>query len=103
MTRAVLLYLFVCIVSLLRALVMPFALPFRSAGYRDNYYLAEDQAWNTVLNGEPDEAISARSHRRGWKRTERFINWLFRDDMHCAMAYVAEMIGTQNASEYRNG
>ena len=26
---------------------------------------------------------------------------LFRDDMHCAQAYVAEMAGTQNAPIYR--
>lgn len=39
--------------------------------------------------------------RNGWKRTERLINCLFRDDMHCAQAYVAEMIGSQNASIYR--
>ena len=48
-----------------------------------------------------DETISAASHRRMWKRTERFINWLFRDDMHCAKAYIAELVGSQNNKEYR--
>lgn len=50
-----------------------------------------------------DETISAWAHRKHRKRTERFINWLFNDSNHCAQAYVAEMTGTQNAQEYRNG
>lgn len=47
-----------------------------------------------------DETISAAAHRNGWKRTERFINWLFHDPMHCAKAYIAEMDGTQNDPIY---
>lgn len=46
--------------------------------------------------------ISAMAHRRGWKRLERLINCLFRDEQHCAMAYISEMNGEQNAQEYRN-
>lgn len=70
--------------------------------YPKRVLIAIDQLLATVLFGTmPDETISAMAHRRGWKRTEAFINWLFRDDMHCAMAYIAEMIGTQNAREYR--
>ncbi|MFM7008239.1 MAG: DNA helicase UvrD [Betaproteobacteria bacterium] len=64
--------------------------------------IAVDQLANTLLGGFADETISARAHRNGWKRTERFINFLFQDDQHCAMAYVSEMRGTQNAQEYRN-
>lgn len=37
----------------------------------------------------PDEMVSAMAHRRGWKRPERLIKWLFCDDMHCAQAYIA--------------
>ena len=48
-------------------------------------------------------AVSAMAHRRGWKRLERLINWLFCDDMHCAKAYLSEMEGSQNAPEYQNG
>lgn len=48
-----------------------------------------------------DETISAAAHRRNWKRTERFINWLFSDDLHCARSYVSEMVGTQNSPIYR--
>ncbi|MFN4325226.1 MAG: hypothetical protein ACK4FP_05000 [Azonexus sp.] len=70
--------------------------------YPTRVLIALDQLFATVLFGTmPDETISAMAHRRGWKRTEAFINWLFRDDMHCAMAYIAEMNGTQNAREYR--
>ena len=50
-----------------------------------------------------DETISAWAHRGQHKRTERLINWLFNDPLHCAKAYVSEMDGAQNAQEYRNG
>jgi lysozyme family protein len=32
-----------------------------------------------------NESISGRAHRKGWKRTERFINWLFSswENDHC--------------------
>ena len=70
--------------------------------YQKRVLIALDQLFAVVLFGTmPDETISALAHRRGWKKTEAAINWLFRDDMHCAMAYVAEMAGTQNAKEYR--
>ena len=100
--KRIALYFFVCLVALTRALIMPFVLPLRSTGYRDNYYLAEDQAWNAVINGKPDETISARAHRSG-SRWERFINWLFGDEFHCAKAYLSEMNDTQNAKEYHRG
>ena len=70
--------------------------------YPKRILIAIDQLFAVVLFGcMPDETISAMAHRRGWKKTEAAINWLFRDDMHCAQAYVAEMAGTQNAKEYR--
>ena len=72
--------------------------------YPKRVLIALDQLFATVLFGTmPDETISAMAHRRGWKRTEAFINWLFRDPLHCAQAYVSEMNGTQNAKEYRRG
>ena len=69
--------------------------------YAKNLLIAIDQLINAIFGGPCDETISAMAHRRGWKRLERLINWLFRDDMHCAQAYVAEMAGTQNAPIYR--
>lgn len=65
--------------------------------------IALDQFIGTcVIAGHmADETISAWAHRKQHKRTECLINWLFRDDMHCAQAYVAEMASTQNAKEYR--
>ena len=70
--------------------------------YPKRVLIAIDHLFAVVLFGTmPDETISAMAHRRGWKKTEAVINWLFRDDMHCAQAYIAEMIGTQNAREYR--
>ena len=50
-----------------------------------------------------DETISAWAHRKQHKRTERLINFIFRDPNHCAAAYISEMDGDQNALEYRNG
>ncbi|WP_150428863.1 hypothetical protein [Dechloromonas sp. CZR5] len=50
-----------------------------------------------------DETISAWAHRCQHHRLERFINWIFRDPNHCALAYVSEMRGDQNAREYRRG
>ncbi len=70
--------------------------------YPKRVLIALDQLFAVVLFGTmPDETISAMAHRRGWKRMEKAINWLFSDDMHCAKAYVSEMNGTQNAREYR--
>lgn len=65
------------------------------------FLIALDQLFNTLIGGMADETISARAHRRQWKKTEAFINWLFRDDLHYARAYVSEMAGSQNSREYR--
>lgn len=70
--------------------------------YAMKVLIALDQLANAIAGGHPDETFSARAHRNGWKRTERFINFLFQDDQHCAMSYVSEMRGTQNAQEYRD-
>ena len=65
------------------------------------FLIALDQLFNTLIGGMADETISARAHRRQWKKTEAFINWLFHDDLHCARAYISEMAGSQNSREYR--
>ena len=66
-------------------------------------WIALDQwvATCCIAGAVADETISAWAHRRQHKRTERFINGLFRDEHHCAKAYLAEMTGAQNAREYR--
>ena len=70
--------------------------------YPKRILIALDQLFAVVFLGTmPDETVSAACHRRGWKKTEVVINWLFRDDMHCAKAYISEMDGTQNAPIYR--
>ena len=72
--------------------------------YPKRILIALDQLFAVVFLGTmPDETISAAAHRRGWKKTEAFINWLFRDPNHCALAYISEMNGTQNAKEYHRG
>jgi hypothetical protein len=42
-----------------------------------------------LLNGEANESISGRSYREGWRRTERFINFLFSpfEKNHCQNAF----------------
>lgn len=72
--------------------------------YFKRVLIAIDQFFAVLLFGTmPDETISAMAHRRQWKRMEKVINWIFRDENHCAEAYVAEMRGTQNDPEYENG
>ena len=70
--------------------------------YGTRVLIALDQFFNAVTGGYSDETFSARAHRNHWKRTERFINWIFNDDLHCARAYIAELTHTQNAKEYRH-
>ncbi len=67
--------------------------------------IALDQFVGTciIVGHMADETISAWAHRGHHKQTERLINWLFADPLHCAAAYVSEMDGAQNAKEYRNG
>lgn len=70
--------------------------------YPKRVLVALDQFIAVLIFGcMPDETISAMAHRRHWRRTESFINWLFHDDLHCAHAYVSEMTAEQNAKEYR--
>lgn len=91
----------VWLACVLRVFVMPVRWFFQSAECRFQTYLAEDQAWNTLADGWADEAISARVHREHRNRWERFINWSFSDQDHCAKAYISEMNGDQNAPIYR--
>ena len=39
----------------------------------------------------PNESISARMHRQGYKRRERFINTMFRDSDHCKNAHMSDV------------
>lgn len=70
--------------------------------YPTRILVAVDQLVAVVIFGTmPDETISAMAHRRQWKRLEKVINWLFRDDTHCAAAYISEIRQTQNAPIYQ--
>ena len=68
-----------------------------------NIAIGVDQTANALLGGLPGETISARVHRCGWKRAERFINWLFSDPAHCRKAYESEMTLSHLPNEYRSG
>lgn len=71
--------------------------------YPTRILVAVDQLVAVVVFGTmPDETVSAMAHRRQWKRMEKFINFLFQDDMHCTSAYINEVIQAHNASAYRN-
>lgn len=63
--------------------------------------IALDQLANTLAGGYADETISARAHRNGWEKTERFINWLFRDPTHCRDSYNAELLREHFPKAYR--
>ena len=70
--------------------------------YHTRVLVAIDQLIAVVVFGTmPDETISAMAHRRQWERMERFINWLFRNEHHCANAYVNELRHAHTANEYR--
>ena len=64
--------------------------------------IAPDQFVGTCLIADhyADETISAWAHRGQHKRTERLINWLFNDPLHCAKAHIAEMNSEQNNPVY---
>lgn len=63
--------------------------------------IALDQFANTLIGGMADETISARAYRKGWKRREAFINWLFRDPNHCRDSYNSELLRSQLPKSYR--
>lgn len=64
--------------------------------------IAVDQLANALSGGMADETISARAHRNGWTRAERFINWLFRDPNHCKESYRAELLRAHLPNSYRS-
>lgn len=71
--------------------------------YPTRVLIAVDQLFAVVLFGTmPDETISAMAHRRQWRKLERLINWVFRDENHCAKAYISELIGSQNHRDYKD-
>lgn len=55
----------------------------------------------SIYGALADETISAWAHRKQHKRTERAIDWLFRDENHCAKAYLAEMNQQHSPKEYQ--
>ena len=63
--------------------------------------IAIDQLLNTLVGGYADETVSARAYRKGWKRREVFINWLFRDENHCKDSFESEVLRSQLPKEYR--
>jgi hypothetical protein len=73
--------------------------------YVKNNLIAFDQQCNSLLFGEPDETLSARSYRLrcdGWWFAYYGINLLFfwQDD-HCKGSYVSEMLRKHLPEEYR--
>lgn len=49
----------------------------------------------------PDEPISAYCYRKNYWKRVAMIDWAMCEENHCAMAYLSEQHGTQNAPEYR--
>ena len=63
--------------------------------------IAIDQFVNTILGGWADETLSARAYRLKWVWTQRFINLLFIDSLHCRDAYESERLRRHLPPEYR--
>ena len=77
--------------------------------YLLNIAIAFDQLCNAVINGAPDETLSARAWRteQTGKRFGKFFRplidvlfWVFQRD-HCRKAYFAELRRTQLHKDYR--
>lgn len=66
-------------------------------------FLALDQFFGALLFDGifPDESISAYCYRKRYWRRVAVIDWIMREENHCAKAYLSEKSGTQNAPEYR--
>lgn len=73
--------------------------------YIKNILIAIDQLCNTVLNGEPDETLSSRAHRRrlaGKPFLAECIDAIFcLDPNHCRESYESERLGRQLPPELR--
>ena len=75
--------------------------------YSDKVLIAIDQLCNAILDGYPDETLSARAwrwHRSGkrswaYKLIDRIFFW---QGAHCHSAYMSEMMRKQCPREYRN-
>ena len=94
---------------LLHLLAVPVAavwLLFGSRGRILNVLIGEDQSWNAILDGSPDETISARAwrnhldlrNRGAW--AVRVIDGLFGAG-HCKRAHESEMLRRQLPAAYR--
>lgn len=65
------------------------------------FLIALDQTLNTIIGGMADETVSARAYRKGWKKREALINWLFRNPDHCRDSYHSELMRKHLPDEYR--
>lgn len=84
----------------LRALVLPVALLLRRGEYTWHNALGEDQAWNALLAGWPDETVSARAWREQRLAWIRLIDTIFVPG-HCRDSYASEHLRRQLPPEYR--
>lgn len=74
-----------------------------------NLLIALDQLINSVLFGDPDETLSARTHRNAedgqwfWRALRWLIDLMFRWESpnHCRESYENEMARAQLPQEYR--
>lgn len=62
-------------------------------GYLTRNAGALSQAANAaLLNGHPNESLSAHCHRAGWKRAEKIIDAIFFwQPNHCRSAYLTDV------------
>lgn len=99
-TQALILWLVCLVGSIAVSLMQLLQALFGSTRRSVNIAIGIDQTVNVLLGGLPDETISARAHRCGWKKTEQLINSLFNDPAHCRKAYDSEALLSHLPNEY---
>ena len=69
--------------------------------YIKNILISFDQfAGSFIPNSYPDETISSRAFRENW-RVQKYINYMFKDPMHCEDAYWSEINRKHNFRSYQ--
>ena len=93
------------LLTLLSILVGAVYLLFGARGDPMNVLISQDQTWNTIFDGLPDETISARSYRQKMNGEcwgcfmVGLIDWIFYPG-HCRLAFMSEATRTQLPATY---
>jgi hypothetical protein len=65
--------------------------------FSKNILTVSSQVLNVFLMGDPDMTISTRAYVNArliggkWIKIEKFLNFIFRDEQHCKLAYLRDV------------